>query len=149
GTNWSIRVPPGRRSYAPPSSAAVASHAALLEHPDWQSARRPRHQRGRHLRHERVASASSSWKKWTKSIARSFVLPRVRAPETNALAHRKWYHKTNLAVAGAILAVAQWAHPLAAATVDDQIAKRFESMSLPTPTPTSIIVCHGFGCRYR
>jgi hypothetical protein len=37
----------------------------------------------------------------------------------------------------------------AAATVDPAIAKRFEDMSLPTPTPSSVIVCHGFGCRFR
>jgi hypothetical protein len=37
----------------------------------------------------------------------------------------------------------------AAANIDEMIAKRFESMSLPTPTPTSVVICHGFGCRYR
>jgi hypothetical protein len=37
----------------------------------------------------------------------------------------------------------------ATATVDAAIAKRFEDMSLPTPSPSSVIVCHGFGCRFR
>jgi hypothetical protein len=42
-----------------------------------------------------------------------------------------------------------WAVPTAAASVDPSIADRFASFSLPTPTPTSVIVCHGFGCRFR
>ena len=37
----------------------------------------------------------------------------------------------------------------AAANVDPSIVERFASFSLPTPTPTSVIVCHGFGCRFR
>jgi hypothetical protein len=36
-----------------------------------------------------------------------------------------------------------------AASVDALISKRFEDMSLPTPSPTSVVVCHGFGCRFR
>jgi hypothetical protein len=39
--------------------------------------------------------------------------------------------------------------PVVAAGVDASIAKRFEDFSLPTPTPTSVIICHGFGCRFR
>jgi hypothetical protein len=42
-----------------------------------------------------------------------------------------------------------WPDPSAAANVDATIAERYESFSLPTPTPNSVIVCHGFGCRFR
>jgi hypothetical protein len=55
------------------------------------------------------------------------------------------------AVAGFVFALIAyaWAGPTAAASVDASIAERFASFSLPTPTPTSVIVCHGFGCRFR
>jgi hypothetical protein len=36
-----------------------------------------------------------------------------------------------------------------AANVDPAVFKRFEEMSLPTPTLSSVVVCHGFGCRFR
>jgi len=39
--------------------------------------------------------------------------------------------------------------PASAATVDPAVVKRFEDMSLPAPTPASVVVCHGFGCRLR
>jgi len=69
------------------------------------------------------------------------------------LAHSTRYHRNSwivhLVAVVVLLIGALWPHPNVAATVDDSIAKRFESMSLPTPTPTSVIVCHGFGCRYR
>jgi hypothetical protein len=55
------------------------------------------------------------------------------------------------AVAGFVFALIANAlvGPAAAAGVDASIADRFASFSLPTPTPTSVIVCHGFGCRFR
>jgi hypothetical protein len=36
-----------------------------------------------------------------------------------------------------------------AANVDPAVFKRFEEMSLPAPTPSAVVVCHGFGCRFR
>jgi hypothetical protein len=64
------------------------------------------------------------------------------------LAH---YTRSASAAAGfvfTLIAIA-WAEPSAADSVDPSIAERFASFSLPTPTPTSVIVCHGFGCRFR
>jgi hypothetical protein len=53
-----------------------------------------------------------------------------------------------IAVAGLVV-VATLGTAAEAAAVDALISKRFEDMSLPTPSPTSVIVCHGFGCRFR
>lgn len=39
--------------------------------------------------------------------------------------------------------------PVLAANVDPAVVKRFEEMSLPAPTPSGVVVCHGFGCRFR
>jgi hypothetical protein len=39
--------------------------------------------------------------------------------------------------------------PAQAANVDPAVFKRFEDMSLPAPTPSGVVVCHGFGCRFR
>jgi len=36
-----------------------------------------------------------------------------------------------------------------AATVDAAVVRRYEEMSLPAPTLSSVVVCHGFGCRFR
>ena len=76
-----------------------------------------------------------------------------RCLETDALAHRKWYHFSLCRpwiVAWTIVAFAGLGFGRGqAASVDASIAKRFEDFSLPTPTPTSVIVCHGFGCRFR
>ncbi|MBO0757172.1 MAG: hypothetical protein J2P54_15025 [Bradyrhizobiaceae bacterium] len=63
----------------------------------------------------------------------------------------EYYRQSVSVVAGFVftLIAIVWAAPTAAATVDPLIAERFASFSLPTPTPTSVIVCHGFGCRFR
>jgi hypothetical protein len=52
---------------------------------------------------------------------------------------------------GALLAVAitVLTIPAAAATVDAAVVQRFEDLSLPAPTLSSVVVCHGFGCRFR
>jgi hypothetical protein len=68
--------------------------------------------------------------------------------ETNDVA----YHIRSLSVFAAIvftLIAIVWSRPAAAANVDPAIVERFASFSLPTPTPTSVVVCHGFGCRFR
>ena len=41
------------------------------------------------------------------------------------------------------------ASPASAAAVDAAVFKRFEDMQLPAPTLSRVIVCHGFGCRFR
>ncbi len=58
-----------------------------------------------------------------------------------------------LAIAGSALAGADHgavsvAAPVAA-PLDPGIARRFEALSLSVPTTAGVIVCHGFGCRYR
>jgi hypothetical protein len=87
----------------------------------------------------------------TKSIS---VINRPRScgtcSETNALAHHTGYLCTIRVVICSTIAIASLQPALvAAANVDASIAKRFEEFSLPTPTPTSVIICHGFGCRFR
>jgi hypothetical protein len=57
--------------------------------------------------------------------------------------------ETAAAVFGFALTAIVSAGPTAAANVDPSVAERFASFSLPTPTPTSVVVCHGFGCRFR
>src|SRR5437667_2100323 len=39
--------------------------------------------------------------------------------------------------------------PASGAQVNSVIAAHFADYSLPVPTPSAVIVCHGFGCRYR
>jgi hypothetical protein len=64
------------------------------------------------------------------------------------LAYRRWYHYAVCIVVTALVAI-DGPRPSTAAGVDALIAKRYEEFSLPTPTPTSVVVCHGFGCRFR
>jgi hypothetical protein len=42
-----------------------------------------------------------------------------------------------------------WMAPAVAASLDPGIVGRLAELSLPAPTPQSLIVCHGFGCKYR
>ena len=62
-----------------------------------------------------------------------------------------YYTRSLLAEAGFVFALIAivCAGPTAAANIDPSVAERFASFSLPTPTPTNVIVCHGFGCRFR
>jgi hypothetical protein len=39
--------------------------------------------------------------------------------------------------------------PAIAAGIDPEIIQRFEELSLPPPTPSRVVVCHGFACKYR
>jgi hypothetical protein len=39
--------------------------------------------------------------------------------------------------------------PASGAQVNSVIAAHFADYSLPVPTPSAVIVCHGFGCQYR
>jgi hypothetical protein len=75
----------------------------------------------------------------------------VFAPKMVGTSNVAYYTPSVSAAAGFVFALMAivWAGPTAGASVDPLIVERFASFSLPTPTPTSVIVCHGFGCRFR
>lgn len=47
---------------------------------------------------------------------------------------------------GALMLTANLA---SAAALDPGIAARFAEVSIPAPTPSDLVLCHGFGCKYR
>ena len=57
---------------------------------------------------------------------------------------RRWLH---CAAVLPMLAVPQPA--MASAGSVDVIAATYNEFSLPAPTPEKVVICHGFGCRYR
>jgi hypothetical protein len=52
-------------------------------------------------------------------------------------------------VALGVVASALWAAPLARAEMADVVTATYGDFSLPPPTVSSIIICHGYGCRFR
>lgn len=57
--------------------------------------------------------------------------------------------KVALRLVGLAFVLCALSAPVASAGTADVIAATFEPYSVIAPTPERIIVCHGFGCRYR
>ncbi len=54
-----------------------------------------------------------------------------------------------IAALGLVCGLALLPPAASAFDVHELIAEKFEELSLPIPTPTKLVVCHGFACRYH
>ena len=57
--------------------------------------------------------------------------------------------KTTLAVLGMACGLLMAPASVPAFDIHGLMAEKFEELSLPVPTPSYLVVCHGFGCRER